>query len=139
MAFASRRFKPLLKQWLQAALGDVVGFVSPSGTSNILPAGTVDTGITAFATGGQANATQLNYRISEVTVVVTAADSVKLPSADTVGMSMLVVNHDSAEAMNVFPFLGEFINRLPVNTALSVVADAATAFVCVAPGRWRSK
>jgi hypothetical protein len=125
--------------FLQSAAGDVVGIVGPSGVKSVWAAGAVDTGITAFATGGQASATQLKYRISEVTVVVTAADSVKLPTADEVGMSMLVINHDSAESMNVFPLLGEFINQLAVNTALAVAANTATIFTVVAPGRWRSK
>lgn len=139
MAFASRSFKPLLKQWLQSALADVVGFVSPSGTANILPAGTVDTGITASASSDQAGATQLNYRISEITVVATAGDSVKLPQADVVGMTMLVVNNDAAESADVFPFLGDSINQLAVNLALAVANNVATYFICVAPGRWRSK
>lgn len=38
-------------------------------------------GVTAFAGGGQASATQLDYGINTVTVVATAADSVKLPPA----------------------------------------------------------
>lgn len=59
------------------------------------------TGITAKAGGGQATATQLDYGVSNVTVVVTAADSVKLPPA-IVGSWCFVKNSDSTDSMTVF-------------------------------------
>lgn len=139
MAFLSRGFKALRNMFLQSAIGDVVGIVGPSGVKSIWPAGAVDTSITASATSDQAGATQLKYRVSEITVVATAGDSVKLPQADEIGMSMLVINNDAAESMDVFPFLGDSINQLAANTALAVAQNVSTYFVCVALGRWRSK
>lgn len=57
--------------------------------------------VTARAGGGQTLATQLDYGISVVTVVATAADSVKLPPA-VAGSWCFVRNADAADSMTVF-------------------------------------
>lgn len=92
------------------------------------------TGVTAFATGGQANATPLTAAYTRVTTVATAGDSVRLPPA-VLGMAMVVVNRGAA-SMNVFPATGQSINALSANAALAVAAGAAAQFVCIAPGVW---
>lgn len=97
------------------------------------------TGLTAFAGGGQASATALADTINRVTVVATAGDSVKLPSANPSNVSLvLVINADSTDAMDVFPSTGDAINALSANTALSIVANKAVLFICVASGKWQS-
>lgn len=58
---------------------------------------------TAFAGGGQASATQLGNGLNVVTVVATAADSVKLPAA-VAGSVVFVKNADGADSMTVFGF-----------------------------------
>lgn len=58
-------------------------------------------GATAFAGGGQTSATQLDYGMNTVTVVATAADSVKLPYAWP-GAIALVKNADASDSMTVF-------------------------------------
>ncbi len=93
--------------------------------------------LTAHAGGGQGSALQLAKGINRVTVVATAGDSVKLPAA-VAGMHVVVVNADSADAMDVFPASGEAINALSANTALSVVANKTIAFFCAVAGTWNS-
>lgn len=93
--------------------------------------------ITAFAGGGQGSATQLAKGINRVTVVATAGDSVKLP-VSVAGMHVVVINADSADAMDVFPATGEAINALSANTAISVAANKTIAFFCAVAGTWNS-
>ena len=94
-------------------------------------------GVTAFATGGQAGAVVLAEAINRVTTVGTAADSVKLPPASP-GMVITIINAAAANAMNVFPWVGEYINALAVNTAISVAANKTITFYCAANGQWNS-
>lgn len=95
----------------------------------------VKTAITAFAGGGQASATQLNYGLNQVTVVVTAADSVQLPPC-TIGAIVYVTNDDSTDAMTVYGKLGrtDTINGTAGATGVSQAAAAHALYVCVAPG-----
>lgn len=94
-------------------------------------------GITAAVGGGQTNAVQLQDSINRVTVVATAADSVKLPPAKQ-GLVVFVANSDAADAMGVFPFLGDAINALGPNTVLSVAANKGVMFFCPVDGLWIS-
>lgn len=97
----------------------------------------VTNGLTAFAGGGQTNATALTARINRVTIVATAADSVKLPQAKA-GMSVTVINAAAANAMAVFPFLGDVINALAANASISVAANKTIDFYCAVDGTWNS-
>jgi hypothetical protein len=94
-------------------------------------------GVTAFAGGGQAGAVVLSEAINRVTTVGTAADSVKLPPASP-GMVITIINAAAANAMAVFPWTGEYINALAVNTAISVAANKTITFYCATPGLWNS-
>lgn len=91
----------------------------------------VETGITAFATGGQTSARQLSAEVNVITVCATAADSVKLPqlTADNIGLHIVVVNNGIASA-NVFPALGQDASG-GTNTAVAVAAAARAEFVSV--------
>lgn len=93
--------------------------------------------ITAFATGGQANARLLTSSINRVTTVGTAADSVKLPAAKA-GMTVIVINAAAANSMNVFPATGGVINALAANAAYAVAANKAVMFVCAVDGTWNT-
>lgn len=93
--------------------------------------------LTAFAGGGQANATPLAAGVNRVTTVATAADSVRLPPA-VAGMQVTLINAAAANALNVFPATGEAINALAANTAFSVAANRAVIFVCGVAGTWHS-
>jgi hypothetical protein len=102
----------------------------------------VDT-VTAHAGGGQANGVPVTTPLIRVTVVASAADSITLPPAIR-GMEILVLNDAAANAMNVFPAVGETINAGAANAALSVAAQngagtGPTIFVCFTNGAWRTK
>jgi len=92
-------------------------------------------GITAYAGGGQANAVQLSKTFNRVTVVATAADSVKLPKA-VAGASIVVFNKDSADSLNVFPSTGDAINALSANAAYALASTKGAMFVCCVNGTW---
>lgn len=112
------------------------------------PKWSVTDAITAAAGGGQPNAVLLTSAVNRVTVVATAADSVKLPPcvagagagmANTIGVPVWVVNADSADSMNVFPSTGDRINLLTVTTgAFAVPAGRSGLFVCTVAGTWNS-
>lgn len=107
-------------------LMEAAGYPTLIGTTN---------GITAFATGGQANAVQLTTRFNRVTTVGTAADSVKLPPA-IAGRSIVVINAAAANSMNCFPSSGDAINALAADAAFAVAANKTVEFFCVVTGTW---
>ena len=90
--------------------------------------------ITAFATGGQASAVELDSDINEVAVCATGGDSVKLLEA-VVGMEIVVINHGIA-AMDLFPASGDFINEAAVNVATSIAVDATAVCYCYSADNW---
>lgn len=92
-------------------------------------------GITAFATGGQANAVLLTSTYNRVTTVGTAADSVKLPAA-LAGSRVVVFNKAAANSLNVFPSTGDNINALAANAAYALAATKGAEFVCMVNGTW---
>jgi hypothetical protein len=94
------------------------------------------TGITAFAGGGQANATQLTVYDNNVTTVATAGDSVKLKAA-TAGARQKVWNN-GANVMDIFPQSGENIVGLAADTAIPLGSGgAAILFTCFVDGEWQ--
>ena len=96
----------------------------------------VETGITAFASGGQTNAVQLSREVNVLSVVATAGDSVKLPELNTnmIGTHVLVAN-GGANSANVFPALGQDASG-GTNTAVAVAAAARAEFVAVSATAW---
>jgi hypothetical protein len=108
----------------------------------------VTNAITAAAGGGQTNAVLLNSGFNRVTVVATAADSVKLPLCGAtsspngatlgIGAQVWVSNADASDSMNVFPSTGDVINLLSANAAIAVANTQSKIFTCVAAGTWQS-
>ena len=97
--------------------------------------GNVKIGQTAFATGGQANATQigLNQTFTEVLTCATNSDSVKLPNDPVVGNVYHIVNNGVA-TLAVFPPVGGSINKAALNAKLATdVAVGGTARFVVSP------
>ncbi len=90
--------------------------------------------ITAFAGGGQTNATALPAAVNRVTTVATSADSVMLPTAKA-GLQIFVKN-TSANSLNVFPASGDAINALSANAAYALATVKAAYFVCAVDGTW---
>jgi len=96
----------------------------------------VEAGIIAHASGGQANATQIVSAINRIGTVGTTGDSVKLPSA-TVGKMVSVFN-DGANAADVFPQTDEIIGSLSADTSVSVAVGKGIMFSCSVDGSWDS-
>lgn len=110
----------------QGVIGQEVGQVIVQSTSDA---------ITAFAGGGQANATPLTSTVNRITVVATAGDSVKLPPA-LAGMRVTVINSDAADSANVFPSTGDSINAIAANGAFALASTKTADFVCPVNGKW---
>ena len=91
--------------------------------------------ITAHAGGGQASAYQLTRQFNKVTVVATAADSVKLPAAHNGMGAIYVANADSTDSLNVYPPVGEYMNGT-INAAQAIAAGASAIFVPGSEGHW---
>lgn len=97
----------------------------------------ISDGLTALAGGGQTGATQITGMTARVSTVATAGDSVMLPQA-IAGLEIMVIN-DSANAMNVFPFLGDSIDKVAVNAAVSHMGQSLVIYTCSQNGAWRSE
>ena len=91
---------------------------------------TVSEGVTAFAGGGQASATQLAGASGNVTVVATNADSVKLP-AGIPGRVFFLENSDSAQSMQVFGNGTDTINDVATATGVAQAAGKSAVYFCM--------
>lgn len=96
----------------------------------------VQTGLVAFAGGGQASATQITKDNAFVQVVASNGDSLKLPPS-VAGLKIQVFNQ-GANTAAVFPSLGEQIDGLAANTSVSVPTGDGRIFTCSAIGLWYS-
>lgn len=94
-------------------------------------------GITAFAGGGQANATILTAEINYIDTVATANDSVKLV-VSALGKRVVIFN-DGANAVNIFPASGGAIDALGANAAYSLAAGASREFYGKSATLWKSR
>jgi hypothetical protein len=102
-----------------------------------LPRHLATNAITAFATGGQTNATALTSTINRVTTCATAHDSVKLPTS-VAGMIISVVN-DGATALDVYPVTGDLIGTLAANVPVTIPVGRESIFSCAVAGTWSEK
>lgn len=121
-------------------INTVVQNISGYGMGRELPGGIIQdnlawtNAITAFAGGGQTSATQIVAQLNRITTCATAGDSVKLPLA--VPGALLYIANTGAAYANVFPFLGDAIGTLAVNTAVSCPAGSSVRFTCEVAGTW---
>jgi hypothetical protein len=97
--------------------------------------------LTAHAGGTQAGL-QLGPGISLITTVATGGDSVVLPKA-IAGSILVIVNAAAANACDVFPYLGDFIDALAVNAFFALAANKASIWIAVSgsasvAGTWAS-
>lgn len=108
-----------------------------------LPAPAASVAVTAFAGGGQASATQLTYGVNVVTVVATAADSVKLPPCFP-GATVFIKNADGADSVTVFGFGTDTIDSVASATGNAQAAGkgklyyGATGDAAGTAGNWVS-
>ena len=103
--------------------------------SGVIQAHQANVAITAFATGGQASATQLDESYNVLSVVATTGDSVKLPPVFAID-SVMYIKNDGANAADVFPATGDDLGA-GLNTAVSLAAGASISFIAtVANATW---
>ncbi len=93
--------------------------------------------ITAHAGGLITSATALTKEYNVVSVVATAADSVKLPIAYA-GAHVVVRNSDSADTLAVFPVAGSTIDAGSASASVSIVAGATVEFWGLSATAWGS-
>ncbi len=115
--------------------GGVAGLQLPELNSNVIQAPDAQIGLTAFATGGQGSATQVNAAYAQFSTVATLADSGRLPPVFKVG-SIITVKNDGAADMDMFPSSGDDLGA-GTDTAVSIVAGTAAKFMAtVADATW---
>jgi len=97
----------------------------------------VTNSITAGTTQTQGGATALTEPINRVTTVGTNGDGVKLPTA-TAGLSILVLNDDSAQTLKVWPNTSDAIDGGSANAvdANQVAAGASRLYVAIDATNW---
>lgn len=123
------------------ALAQVPIYTKPqAGVTNITQLATLEGGedsIIAHAGGGQASATALSATVlnHRVTGVVTAGDSVALPSASTVGLQHYVRN-DGPNTMQVFGTSPDTINGVATATGIPQAAGMGVWYVVTTAGAW---
>jgi uncharacterized membrane protein len=117
-------------------LGDVIGIQSKTGTITYLPASVSVNAVTA-STASDNTGLLLSYRNYRVTTSASSGDSLVLP-ASRAGYTMHIVNAAGANAIDVFPLSGEYINALNVDTAISVAANKTMIFICMVDGTWNT-
>lgn len=90
-------------------------------------------GITAFAGGGQADATNLISKFNSVDTVATGGDSVKLVAA-LIGKQQSVFNN-TGNTLSIFPQADEFINGV-INFEFLLPSGQAAFFISNATLKW---
>lgn len=105
--------------------------------ANLVGLGEAQDGITAHAGGGQADATQLGYGISNTTTVASKSDSVKLPPA--VAGAICFLHASGANPANLFPSSGDTIAGgdpdAPIFLPLGGT-DGGIILGCASDGAW---
>lgn len=109
----------------------------PAVKKALLDLSDVDDGVTATASGTQANSYVINKGVTRVTTVTTAADSLVLPRAEP-GTIIRVVNAAAANSMGVFPGLGAAVNALAANAVFAIAANKAVEFWCTSTTQWHT-
>jgi len=100
-----------------------------NGENAVLSGGVEDT-ITAHAGGTQAAAYVLTKSVSRVTVVATAADSVRL-KAVVPGEMVIVINSDSTDSLQVFAASTGTINGVATATGVALAAGKVGIYFAV--------
>lgn len=99
-----------------------------------VPVNSAQDAMTAFATGGQTNATQITADISRFTTVATAGDSAKLPPAAP-GQSMVIIN-SGAKPMQVFGTSTDTINDVASGTGITQMPNSIITYDSTVAGKW---
>lgn len=87
--------------------------------------------VTAYAGGGQANATQLGYGVSVITVVATAADSVKLPpSVKGAVVFIRTADASGSDSCTVYGYGTDTIDAVASATGNAQADDKGKLYYC---------
>jgi hypothetical protein len=89
--------------------------------------------LTAHAGGTQAAALALTSSINRVTIVATAADSVRLPTM-AAGQMVVVINSDSTDSLQVFGASTATINDVATATGVALAAGKVGIYFAVTAG-----
>lgn len=100
------------------------GIPGPPGASTF----TTAKGITAYAGGLQANATQLTAKYNRVDTVATTNDSVKAPAA--VPNDECTVINNASNDMHLYPKSGENFYGLGANVPIVIVGGQKIKLIC---------
>jgi len=96
-------------------------------------------GITAFAGGGQANATVITSHYNVVETVATNGDSAKLTAA--IKNSIREIFNTSAKDLALFPATGERFKQvntlLAINASITIKKGNSLRLICYTNGIWR--
>jgi len=112
---------------LTLVAGGIAGLRLTELNSSVIQAPDATLGITAFATGGQSSAVQLNTSYNVLGIVASAGDSVKLPPVFTAN-SLVYVKNDGANAADIFPATGDDLGA-GTNVAVSVPSGESKVFI----------
>ncbi len=107
--------------------GGIVGLSLAELSSGVIAAPNANVAVTAFATGGQVSATQLNSGSNVIATVATTGDSVKLPLFFAVN-SVMFIKNNGVNACDVFPGVGDDLGA-GLNTAISLAAGESASFI----------
>ena len=108
-------------------------FYGLSGGTNMV----VDTGITAYASGGATSATQLPALNAFYSIDTVGAGnaSIALPHA-LAGTWIVVFNNTGTNSMNVYPFQNGTDTIKNVTTAYALIHNKAALFFSATDGQW---
>lgn len=142
-----------LAVWIKTTLStDELATVAVSGDSDDLTEGSVNllltvlerdaiatlnsvtTGITAYAGGGQANATELSTGTNVIATVATAWDSIKLPTAVT-GIKVSLYN-SGAEYADLYPGTGDELMHFAANVAVPISPNGTITLQAINATNW---
>jgi hypothetical protein len=93
--------------------------------------------ITATAGGGQTNAFQLTRQTNRITVVATAADSVRLPPS-AAGREVTIINR-GANPVQVFGGGTDNIDQTGTTVGVSQMQNSACLYFCTSLGVWETE
>ena len=117
-------------------IGSAVSGANSTTTFNGFVIDSISAAVSA-AGATQATATALVSNINNVTVVASAADGVRLPTA-VAGMRILVRNSDSADILKIYPATGAQINALGANTATTLAISTSVQLFATSTTQWYS-
>lgn len=130
---ALARFNGVTGKIIQSSLATLndVGELSTSGINTV----GANASVTAFAGGGQANATQLASQVNVVNTIASERDSVKLPTAAG-GQFVTVFNFGGGNILDIFPTSGDTILNQGLNEAVSLGDEKSQIFFSPQPLFW---